>query len=141
MSQASQGEHQPILATAICRRCGFKWQTVPIVLPFLSGPILPGLCQTCDRELEAVRKAQIEKENEARRFARLEAREKAWAKLCPQEYRLTTETDGKTEIARLELLVPKLKEILAWQYGSRGLIIRSRASGRGKTRSAWRLLR
>src|SRR5437868_6785394 len=107
MSQASQGKHQPILAT--CRRCGFKWQTVPIVLPFLSGPILPGLCQTCDRELEAARKAQIEKEQEARRLARMEAREKAWAKLCPVEYRLTTESAGKTEIARLELLVPNLK--------------------------------
>ena len=129
------------LAEAVCRRCGHKWQTVPIVLPFLSGPILPGLCATCDRELEDARKAQAEREAEARRLAHLAAREKAWAKLCPIEYRLTTEAGGQTEIARLELLVPKLKKILAWQFGSRGLILRSRASGRGKTRSAWRLLR
>jgi hypothetical protein len=134
-------EPQQQTAEAVCRRCGFKWQTVPIVLPFLSGPVLPGLCTVCDREIEASKKAQAEKEQEARRQVHLEQREKAWAKLCPIEYRLTTEADGKTEIARLELLVPKLKEILAWQFGSRGLIIRSRASGRGKTRSAWRLLR
>jgi DNA replication protein DnaC len=103
--------------------------------------MLPGICHVCDRELERQRKAAVERERQAREKARLEEREKAWAKLCPQEYRLTTETDGKTEIARLELLVPNLKEILAWRFGSRGLIIRSRASGRGKTRSAWRLLR
>lgn len=129
------------LAEVVCRRCGFKWHTVPIVLPFLSGPILPGLCHTCDRELEAAKKAQAAREAAARQLARWEKREQLWAKLCPLEYRLTTEAGGKTEIARLELLVPKLKEILAWQFGSRGLIIRSRASGRGKTRSAWRLLR
>src|SRR3954466_14108662 len=104
MSQASQGKHQPILAT--CRRCGFKWQTVPIVLPFLSGPILPGLCQACDREIEVLKKIRAEKEQNARRQAHFEQREKAWAKLCPVEYRLTTEAGGKTEIARLELLVP-----------------------------------
>jgi hypothetical protein len=132
---------QAATAEAVCRRCGFKWQTVPIILPFLSGPVLPGLCHTCEREIDAAKKAQAAREAEKRRLAHLTAREKAWAKLCPQEYRLTTETDGKTEIARLELLVPKLKEILAWPFGSRGLIIRSRASGRGKTRSAWRLLR
>jgi hypothetical protein len=134
--------HQPQQTVeAVCRRCGFKWQTVPIVLPFLSGPILPGLCQTCDREIEAAKKAQAAREAEARRLARLQQREKAWAKLCPVEYRLTTEADGRTEIARLELLVPNLKQILSWQFGSRGLILRSRASGRGKTRSVWRLLR
>jgi hypothetical protein len=114
---------------------------MPLVLPYLSAPVLPGICHTCDRELEATRKAQAAKEREAREQARREAREKAWMKLCPQEYRLTTETGGKTEIARLELVVPKLKEILAWEFGSRGLIIRSRRSGRGKTRSVWRLLR
>jgi DNA replication protein DnaC len=128
-------------AEAVCRRCGFKWRTAAVVLPFLSAPMVPGICPVCDRGLEAERKATAERTRQAREKARQEQREKAWAKLCPQEYRLTTETDGKTEIARLELLVPKLKEILAWQYGSRGLIIRSRASGRGKTRSAWRLLR
>jgi hypothetical protein len=95
----------------------------------------------CDQELERIKKEQLHKQRSATLQRLFDEREKQWNKLCPVEYRLTTEANGKTEVARLELLNPKLKDILAWNYGERGLIIRSRRSGKGKTRSAWRLLR
>jgi hypothetical protein len=70
-----------------------------------------------------------------------EKRDTHWEKLCPSEYRLTTESGGKTQLARLELDCKKLPAILAWKYSDRGLVIRSRASGLCKTRAAWRLMR
>jgi hypothetical protein len=132
---------QPATVRAICRRCGHTWDVIPITSEFLSAPIVPGLCQVCDQELECIKKEQLLKQRSLKLQRLFEQREKEWTKLCPIEYRLITEGNGKTEIARLELLNPKLNDILAWNYGERGLIIRSRTSGRGKTRSAWRLLR
>jgi hypothetical protein len=132
-------ESTPIITT--CRRCGDKWEAIPIVSEFLTAPLLPDLCPVCGQELERQKQEQLQKQKLAAIQKRMEQREKEWIKLCPIEYRLKNEAYGKTEIAILELLNPKLKDILAWNYGERGLIIRSRKSGRGKTRSAWRLLR
>lgn len=131
----------PTPITAICRRCGHTWEAIPIVSEFLKAPIVPGLCQVCEQELERIKKDQLLKQKALKLQRLFEQREKEWNKLCPIEYRLKNESYGKTEIARLELLNPKLKDILAWNCSEGGLIIRSRKSGKGKTRSAWRLLR
>jgi hypothetical protein len=127
--------------TTICRRCGHTWEVIPIVSEFLKAPIVPGLCQVCERELQRIKQDQLNKQKDLKLQRLFEAREKEWIRICPIEYRLKNESYGKTEIAKLELLNPNLKDILAWNFGARGLIIRSRKSGRGKTRSAWRLLR
>lgn len=65
-----------------------------------------------------------------------------WARLCPLEFRLTgaLEGGGRTELARMTEAAPVWQEILAWEYGPRGLLIRGQ-TGRCKTRAMWRLLR
>jgi hypothetical protein len=85
--------------------------------------------------------ARARAEQAQREQLRRDKRNAQWEKLCPREYRLTTERDGKTELARLELECKHLPAILAWKFSDRGLVIRSRASGKCKTRAAWRLLR
>ena len=126
---------------ATCRQCGHKWQALPVVLPMLRAPIIPSICETCDEECErqAATKARIE--SAARKQKAETKRADQWQKLCPREYRLTTESDGKTQLAKLELECRQLPRILAWNYGERGLVIRSRESGLCKTRAAWRLIR
>lgn len=66
--------------------------------------------------------------------------EPKWALLCPREYRLTSESDGVTDMARLRRECPKLDEVLRWKFRPRGLLLRG-ATGRCKTRALWRLLR
>jgi len=67
-------------------------------------------------------------------------REDLWASLCPREYRLITESEGGTELAKLLSGCPGAEKALAWRYGQRGLLMGG-PTGTGKTRSAWRLLR
>lgn len=124
-----------------CRVCAGSFHTRGMALPPLRKPIVPTICPTCEEERG---RAAVNKERAARNAQKDEARakhERAWERLCPKEYRLTSENAGNTELARLELACPLLKRILTWVYAGRGLVLRSRASGKCKTRAMWRLLR
>jgi DNA replication protein DnaC len=86
---------------------------------------LPGLCQKCSDE-QAQATARAEKERKSRE------RESRWRDLCPPAYR-----DTVTE----KLPHPdKAAEILAWNYGSTGLLLHG-PTRTGKTRCAWLLVR
>ena len=69
-----------------------------------------------------------------------EKKELNWTKICSKSYRSTTENEGLTELWKLELACKKLPLILSHD-ANRGLVLVSRASGKGKTRAMWRLLR
>jgi hypothetical protein len=130
-----------MLVETVCRKCGHKWLAAAMKLPLLSRPFVPTVCENCAEELQREAEARERAEQARRERMRRQQRDAAWEKLCPKEYRLTTEAGGKTVLARLELECKKLPEILAWKSTERGLVIRSRASGLSKTRAAWRLLR
>lgn len=130
-----------MLVETVCRKCGHKWLAAAMILPLLSRPFVPTVCENCAAEMQREAETRARAEQAQRDRACRQQREAYWEKLCPKEYRLTTESGGKTSLARLELECKLLPQILAWKFGERGLVIRSRASGRCKTRSAWRLLR
>ena len=71
----------------------------------------------------------------AERAAELEVRDAArlarWRAVCPEDYQ-----DTKPEL----LSQAKLKEVLAWEYGSKGLLLVG-PTGTGKTRSLWLLIK
>jgi hypothetical protein len=107
----------------------------------VNRPFVPTICQKCGDELQREAEARVRAEQAHRERLRREKRETLWEQLCPIEYRLTTESNGKTVLARLELECKQLRAILAWKFSDRGLVIRSRASGLCKTRAVWRLMR
>lgn len=54
-----------------------------------------------------------------------------WQKICPAAFLLTKPCDLPCQNA--------LKRVMAWEYRSKGLILHSATSGRGKSRVAWLL--
>jgi hypothetical protein len=130
-----------MLVETVCRKCGHKWLAAAMILPLVNRPFVPTICQKCGEELQREVEARERAEQARRERLRREKRDALWEKLCPVEYRLTTEADGRTGLAKLELECKQLPAILAWKFSDRGLVIRSRASGLCKTRAAWRLLR
>lgn len=98
------------------------------------------ICSDCESELERIEQEKLAADEKLNRAMKEKQREEAWSHLCPAEFRLRSEAEGNTDIARLELEQPKLKLVLAWKYGPRGLIVRG-LTGRCKTRSTWRLMR
>ena len=107
--------------TMQCRDCGaeFKFE------PFRMAPRWrPEVCPECaDKRIEADWAAQNEG-IEAAHLAR-------WEAICPPLYQ---ETDPGL------LNQAKLKEVLAWEYGPKGLLLVGQTAT-GKTRTAWMLLK
>lgn len=124
-----------------CARCRKPFQSKH--LKFESAgvkmSIAVGICPQCDADIQREEKLAEQHRREQAIVRNARARDEAWAKWCPKEFRLISEGEGKTELARLEIDQPKVKELLAWK-GPRGLIIRG-VTGTCKTRSMWRLIR
>lgn len=127
-------------ARAKCKRCEQEFETVAMHSPALREPLVPMFCPACvdARDVETKR----QKDESVRRQTKAIAakREANWASLCPKQYRLKSESDGETDLVKLSDTQPKLCQLIGWKYQSRGLIIRG-STGKGKTRSVWRLLR
>ena len=123
-------------STADCRLCGKPFESKR--MNFLGVALTIMVCHECSVGIEEREKAKAEQRRAEARQRQQLAREAAWEDFCPKEFRLTTE-GGKTELAKLELRQPKLKELLLWR-GPRGLIIRG-PTGSCKTRAVWRLVR
>jgi DNA replication protein DnaC len=83
-------------------------------------------CSVCQKEFE-----QLYWENQTACLpCRIsEKQEERWKTLCPPLYR-------ESDPAKL----PRLPEVLKWEYGPRGMILMGR-TGSGKTRCAWQLLK
>lgn len=126
---------------ARCIKCGATWTAEALVGPFLSRAIAPNICAGCEDKRLLIERTVHQQQKEARAATIAAEREQAWERLCPKEYRLTSEADGVTVLARLELECKKLPRILEWKYQARGLVLKSVASGQRKTRAMWRLIR
>lgn len=124
-------------ATAVCRICKREFQAKTFLI--MSARLTITVCPKCGEEMERAAAAQEARRRQREIEDREKARELFWSAFCPVEFRLPTEAGGKTEIAKLELRQPKLKELMGWS-GNRGLIIRG-VTGTCKTRSVWRLAR
>lgn len=122
---------------AICRKCRQPFFAIQVEV--LGVVLTSRVCEQCSARSEIQEKDAIERRRQAQIMRDATAREEAWAKFCPKEFRLTTEAGGNTSLARLELEQPKTKDLLAWK-GPRGLILRG-PSGKCKTRAMWRLVR
>jgi len=130
-------EPEEIFETLGCGRCGqpFRAQVgFPIAGLNLTVRYRPRICPACWAPApydEAKAEAQRQRKREAE-----------WAEICPVEFRLHSESDGETDLARLRAEVPLLDNLLAWADSDRkrGLLLRG-PTGTSKTRSTWRLLR
>ena len=85
-------------------------------------------------------KVEYQAKEESKRKRLSETKEKNWNSICPKEYRLKSESNGNTELFKLELNCKQLKQILAHDK-DKGLILFSRISGKCKTRAIWRFIR
>ncbi len=112
--------------TAFCRECGKA--VVPYQSPLTGRMWERELCDDC---LNADYLARERQRIEATTIAAARRHEERWAALCPLLYR-------NTDPAKLP--PEPLAKVLAWQYGSRGLLLHGETD-RCKTRAAWLLLR
>jgi DNA replication protein DnaC len=111
------------MSAATCPNCGREHQIREIRL--VTGRLLERVgCPEC---VEHQRGHEHEEQERRRR----EALEAAWRTICPPLYQAT-------DPARLPQ--DKLAEVLAWQYGPKGLLLIG-PTGTGKTRAAYLLLR
>lgn len=125
--------------TSTCRDCGNQFETHGYHL-YGQTRLVPTVCNPCSELREAKQREQELQAREAAERLRNQQREMDWSKLCPLEFRLKSENDGKTDPARMDASQPEWRNMLAWKFGGRGLIVRG-VSGRCKTRAVWRLLR
>ena len=66
---------------------------------------------------------------------RLLQRSADWRLLCPPQYHTSAEWIHTTAGTKLNLVA--VREALAWTYGEQGLTLHGKASGTGKTTTAW----
>lgn len=130
-------ELEEIFETLECRGCGqpFRAQVAfPIAGLNHTVTFRPRICPACwaPAPYDAA-KAEAERQRE---------REKEWAQICPIEFRLQSESNGETDLTRLQAEAPLLDKLLAWADSDRkrGLLLRG-PTGTSKTRAMWRLLR
>jgi DNA replication protein DnaC len=127
------------LITAPCRDCREPFDTKVL---FINGveKIRAAVCPACSVKLEQEQRAQEAVARDAALSLDQQQREARWAKLCPLEFRLPTESGGNTDLARMDAVQPRWRKLLEWRYCQRGLILRG-STGTCKTRAVWRLLR
>lgn len=120
-------EDEPKQKTVPCQKCGkeFTYERV------LYDGYEPFPRQHCDPCIDAAQE-QRKREDEQRAKAEKEQfLRESWERLCPPLYR-------KTDAARLPQ--EPLNKMLAWEYGPQGILMHG-ATGRGKTRAMYLLLR
>ena len=107
----------------ICNECGAEFQ-----LPDFIPVIMAALVKTCP---ECSERHGIEHQQQIIQKSKL-CRLEAWKRICPADYLDTVPS---------KLPFPmKLNNVLAWQYGPKGLLLHS-PTGAGKSRCAWMLLK
>lgn len=119
-----------------CLRCGEWFYGTVFRFYANSAPLTQVHCENC---LAAIKREVLEastKELEGRKTSK----DAEWSKICPWEFR-TLREGGNTNESRLMDEQPKIKDLLSWKFGQRGIILRSTTSGRCKTRAMFRLLR
>jgi DNA replication protein DnaC len=134
--------HTTDVTTANCSRCK-KPFSAKVMLFDIAGRetrLQVSLCADCEVELERNYQDRLLADRLRAEERQRISREIAWSKLCPAEFRLRSESDGETDIARLEREQPRVKDLLQWRLGRRGLLIRG-VTGLSKTRATWRLMR
>jgi DNA replication protein DnaC len=128
------------VTTLVCPWCGTPFETKVLCypMPFIEHTAKPAanpLCPKC-RVVQAQQRTADE-------LARQLEREADWARICPVEYRLTTESGGATDLERLRKLVPPVDDLMklaADPKRKRGLLLRG-DTGMGKTRTMFRVVR
>jgi IstB-like ATP binding protein len=111
------------LNTSACISCGRALPTPePVTLLGRTFVVAPSICAAC------IAKAEVQPRDKT-----------AWERLCPKLYQKTDIARLEDELRELGYDVCWLRDILAWQYGTRGLVI-SGPTGVGKSRVMWLLL-
>jgi DNA replication protein DnaC len=121
----------------ICRRCQSPFWAAKFEV--LGARLTTNICQRCSDAFELQKKAAAETRQLQTVLRNAKAREEAWIKWCPKEFRLAAEGGGLTVLSRLEVEQPMFQDLMAWD-AKKGIIIRG-STGRCKTRSVWRLVR
>lgn len=132
-------EPEQVVETLQCVDCGqpFSGSVLHLPIPALNHTTIfrPQRCPAC--------LAKVQDEEAAKAAAqRRHEREADWARICPVEFRLCSESHGETDLPRLRAEAPLLDELLAWANTDRkrGVLLRG-PTGTCKTRAMWRLLR
>ena len=111
------------LNTSTCGSCGCALPAPePVTLFGRTFVVRPSICAACIVKAEAQPRKKT-----------------AWERLCPTLYQKTDIARLENELRELGYDVCWLRDILAWQYGSQGLVI-SGPTGVGKSRVMWLLL-
>jgi len=107
----------------VCRECGAIF-SLPDFIPAAMAALVHA-CPTCSEKQAAADSRRMLLESKRMRAER-------WKTFCPPEF-LGTDPD--------KLPCPdQYRAVMAWQHGPRGLILHG-ATGQGKSRCAWSLLR
>lgn len=116
-----------------CKTCGLEFMSFGF-MPFPeTGKIFrQQFCSAC-MTAKAEEQAGIARTKESGR------RRDFWNEHCPEEFR-TDEEGGKTDIIRVKTEQPLYQKAMAWEMGSKGLLLAG-PSGTSKTRIAWRIIR
>jgi hypothetical protein len=110
--------------TSACCSCGRALpDPEPVILFGRKFVVRPTVCAACSIKTEA----QPKKQN-------------AWERLCPDLYQRTDIVRLRTSCGSGAMTRDGRKTLLAWQYGSQGLVL-SGPTGIGKSRLMWTLLR
>ena len=111
------------LNTSACSSCGGTLPAPePITLLGRTFVVGPSVCAAC------IAKAEVQPRDKT-----------TWERLCPKLYQKTDIARLENEQRKLGYDVSWLRDTLAWQYGSQGLVI-SGPTGVGKSRVMWLLL-
>lgn len=111
-----------------CRVCGESFTTPFIKCPLSGDTWASRTCPKCETEETKAERARFLAQFEVERA---EVARRLWLRVCPHLYQ-------GTDPSRLPQR--PLAEVLAWQYGPEGLLLRG-ATGTGKTRAAYLLLK
>ena len=111
------------LNTLACSSCGSTLPAPePVTLLGRTFVVRPTVCAAC------ITKAEVQPRDKT-----------AWERLCPKLYQTTDIGRLENGLRELGYDLCWLRDVLAWQYGSQGLVI-SGPTGVGKSRVMWLLL-
>jgi IstB-like ATP binding protein len=108
--------------TQTCRRCGQPLSWEPAILFGRKLALGPTICAAC---------AEVTQQP---------TEPSRWEWICPDAYQRTDVSRLEDDLRRQGYDVSWLQRVLAWQYGSEGLLVAG-STGVGKSRVMWMLLR